>query len=188
MGDSARSRIPEAPVLGQVIRRLAVFAATPALMVGAAPARADVPVPPAPPAPPVAPIVAPIPVATLMSQVVTMTNQQRHANGCGQLAVDRELTLASVRQSAYMARTGLFTHVWRNGATFVTRARLAGYRQPAGENIAWGYDSAAEVMAAWMASPHHRDNILNCGARSIGTGVVYGRNGIPYYTEVLGWE
>jgi uncharacterized protein YkwD len=169
-------------VLEQAIRRLAVLAAVPALMVSAAPARAEVPVPPVPPA------AAPAPAATLMSQVVTMTNQQRHANGCGQLAVDRELTLASLRQSRYMALTGLFTHVWRDGSTFVTRARAAGYRQPAGENIAWGYDSAAAVMSAWMASPHHRENILNCGARSIGTGVVYGLNGIPYYTEVLGWE
>ena len=173
-------------MLQQALRRLALFAATPALLVGAAPARADVV--PVPPVPPIAPIVAPVPAAVLMSQVVTMTNQQRNANGCGQLAVDRELTLASIRQSTYMAQTGLFTHVWRNGSTFVTRARAAGYPQPAGENIAWGYPTAAAVLAAWMASPRHRDNILNCGARSIGTGVVYGLNGLPYFTEVLGWD
>jgi uncharacterized protein YkwD len=172
-------------VLQQALSRFALFAATPALLVGAAPARAAVPVPPAPP---LAPVAAPVPVATLMSQVVTMTNQQRHAYGCRQVAVDRELTLASVRQSSYMATTGIFTHVWRDGSTFVTRAHLAGYKQPAGENIAWGYPTAAEVVAAWMASPHHRANILNCGARSIGTGVTYGPTGIPYFTEVLGWD
>ena len=162
-------------MLEKVVRRLALLTAAPALLILAGPAHADEPVPPTPP-------------DTLMSQVVTMTNQQRAANGCGQLAVDPELTVASERQSLYMARTGLFTHVWRDGTTFVTRAHAAGYRQPSGENIAWGYPSAAEVMTAWMASPHHRENILNCGARSIGTGVVYGANGIPYYTEVLGWD
>lgn len=166
-------------MLQQALRRFALFAATPALLVGAAPARAATPLPPAP---------AITPAATLMSQVVTMTNQQRHAHGCRQVAVDRELTLASVRQSSYMARTGIFTHVWRDGSTFVTRAHLAGYQQPAGENIAWGYPTAAEVVAAWMASPHHRANILNCGVRSIGTGVTYGPTGIPYFTEVLGWD
>ena len=36
--------------------------------------------------------------------------------------MDHELTVASVRQSLYMARTGLFTHVWRDGTTFVARA------------------------------------------------------------------
>ncbi len=160
----------------QALGRLAVIAASPALVVSAAPAQAATE------------RNGPIPAAKLMSQVVTMTNQQREANGCGELTVDHELTVASMRQSRYMAQTGLFTHVWRDGSTFVTRAHAAGYRQPAGENIAWGYPTAAAVMRAWMASPHHRDNILNCGARSIGTGVAYGLNGVPYFTEVLGWN
>jgi uncharacterized protein YkwD len=169
-------------VLDQVARRLAPLVAVLLLTMLASPAYAVTTLPPAQPSPPA---VAP---ATLMSQVVTMTNQQRYANGCGLLAVSHDLTVASIRQSAYMAETGLFTHVWRDGSTFVTRAHAAGYRQPSGENIAWGYQNAAEVMAAWMASPHHRKNILNCGAHSIGTGVAYGANGVPYYTEVFGWD
>jgi uncharacterized protein YkwD len=164
-------------VLDQAVRRLALLGAAPLLIILAGPAEAVTSLPPAPIAP-----------AVLMSQVVTMTNQQRHANGCAQLAVSHDLTIASVRQSDYMAKTGLFTHVWRDGTTFVARAHEAGYRQPSGENIAWGYENATQVMAAWMASPHHRENILNCGAHSIGTGVAYGANGIPYYTEVFGWD
>jgi uncharacterized protein YkwD len=160
-------------VLQQALRYFAGFAATPALLLVATPAHA-------------AP--ARVPVRTLMSQVVTMTNQQRDAHGCGQVAVDRDLTVASIRQSGYMARTGVFSHVWRNGSTFASRARAAGYQRPAGENIAWGYPTAAQVVAAWMASPRHRANILNCAARSIGAGVVYGPTGIPYFTEVLGWD
>jgi len=171
-------------VLGEVVRRLALLAAAPALLAVATPARAGVPVPPLPPAL-VTTVISP---AVLMSEVVTRTNQQRDRFGCGQLAVDRELTVASVRQSLYMARTGLFSHVWRDGTTFVARSRAAGYGQPSGENIAWGYRTADEVIAAWMASPSHRANILNCGAQSIGTGVAYGTNGVPYYTQVLGYE
>jgi uncharacterized protein YkwD len=167
-----------------VLRRLALLTAAPALLLTSSPASAGVP---APPLPPDAPVTAVAP-AELMSEVVTMTNQQRHANGCGQLVVDPELTIASIRQSLYMARTGLFTHVWRDGTTFVVRSHAAGYAEPSGENIAWGYRTAAEVMDAWMASPGHRENILNCGARSIGTGVAYGPNGMPYYTQVFGWD
>jgi uncharacterized protein YkwD len=174
-------------VLDQVACRLALLVAAPLLVVLAAPADAVTSLPPVVP-PPVPPVAAVPPAATLMSQVVTMTNQQRQANGCRLLAVSRDLTVASVRQSDYMAETGLFAHVWPDGSTFVSRAHAAGYRQPSGENIAWGYQSAAEVMAAWMASPHHRKNILNCGAHSIGTGVTYAANGIPYYTEVFGWD
>lgn len=171
-------------MLDQVVLRLALLTAAPTLMVLATPANAGVPVPPLPPSA----AAGAVPPATLMSEVVTRTNQQRHRNGCGQLSVDRELTVASVRQSLYMARTGFFSHVWRDGTTFVARSRAAGYRQPSGENIAWGYATADAVIAAWMKSPSHRANILNCAAHSIGTGVVYGYNGMPYYTQVFGYE
>jgi uncharacterized protein YkwD len=171
-------------VLGEVVRRLALLAAAPALLAVGTPAHAAVPVPPLPPTLDTA-VLSP---AVLMSEVVTRTNQQRDRCGCGQLAVDYELTVASVRQSLYMAQTGLFSHVWRDGTTFVARSRAAGYGQPSGENIAWGYRTADEVIAAWMASPSHRANILNCGAQSIGTGVAYGTNGVPYYTQVFGYE
>jgi len=130
----------------------------------------------------------PVPIARLMSQVVTKTNQVRDANGCDQLDVDQELIVASERQSGYMAQTHRFSHIGWGGSTFVTRARMAGYRQPAGENIAWGYSTAEQVMDAWMASPSHRTNILNCDTKSIGTGVSYSENGTPYYTQVFGWQ
>lgn len=131
---------------------------------------------------------AAVPAAVLMSQVVTMTNQARNAAGCPQVAVDHDLIDASVNQSYFMASTGTFSHIGDGGSTFVARAQSAGYREPAAENIAWGYATAAEVMAAWMASEHHRENILNCQAKSVGTGVVYALNGLPYYTEVFGWQ
>jgi uncharacterized protein YkwD len=184
VGDEAHPGTRRKSVLDLVVRRLALLTATPTLLLAAAPACASVP---APPLPASAPDTAVAPAA-LMSEVVTMTNQQRSARGCGQLAVDRELTVASIRQSLYMARTGLFTHVWKDGTTFVARSHAAGYAQPSGENIAWGYGTAAEVMAAWMRSPSHRENILNCDARSIGTGVAYGPNGLPYYTQVFGYQ
>jgi uncharacterized protein YkwD len=170
-------------VLPHVLGRLALLAGAPLALVLIRPAEAGVPLPPAPAAAEDA--VAP---ATLMSQVVTRTNQLRNAHGCGQLSVDRELTVASVRQSLYMARTGRFSHVWRDGTTFVARSHAAGYEQPSGENIAWGYQTADEVLSAWMASPSHRENILNCNAHSIGTGVVYAQTGVPYYTQVFGYE
>jgi uncharacterized protein YkwD len=147
-----------------------------------------------PPQIPIAGIVQPVPghpeavpAATLMSEVVTKTNQLRHQFGCDQLAVDHELIDASVGQSYYMAATGRFSHIGNDGSTFVARARAAGYEQPSGENIAWGFDTSDEVVTAWMASPGHRANILNCQARSIGTGVVYAIDGTPYFTEVFGW-
>ena len=156
------------------VRTLAVLAATPLILALPAPAAQAAPASQA--------------EAELMSLIVTQTNQRRHAAGCAQLAVDHELVVASERQSFYMAVTGTFSHIGRGGSTFVARARAAGYAEPSGENIAWGYDSATEVMDAWMASPGHRRNILNCEAKSIGTGVRHAADGTLYYTQVFGWE
>ncbi|AEV88816.1 hypothetical protein ACWT_7807 [Actinoplanes sp. SE50] len=148
------------------------------------------------PAAPITPQIAAAPAVdpvkararTLMHQVIRLTNREREANGCARLTVDHELIVASVAQSYYMARTRLFSHVWRDGSTFAMRAERAGYRAPAGENIAWGYPTAAEVMQAWMNSPGHRANILNCGAKSIGAAIVYAADGTPYYTQTFGWS
>jgi uncharacterized protein YkwD len=128
-----------------------------------------------------------VPATRLMSEIVTRTNQLRHRYGCGRLAVDRDLIQASVRQSYFMASTGRFSHYGPGRSTFVNRAHAAGYAEPAAENIAWGYPTTDAVMAAWMASPGHREHILDCRIRSVGTGVVYALNGLPYYTEVFGW-
>jgi uncharacterized protein YkwD len=204
-------------VFDLVVRRVAMLAATPSLLVLSAPALAHGPIVPprpfqaAPPVVQLAPVAPPpnagprIPTGVetpapttsptarlrsrmLMRQVVRLTNQKRREAGCPALAVDGDLVLASLRQSGYMAKTRLFSHVWRNGSTFVTRTLEAGYRQPAGENIAWGYRTASEVVDAWMDSPGHRANILNCGAKSIGTGVAWAADGTPYYTQVFGWS
>ena len=64
--------------------------------------------------------------------------------------------------------------------------RLVGVprRAPPAENIAWGYRSGAEVVSAWMNSPAHRANIVNCEARSVGA--LYAANGTPSFTQDFG--
>jgi uncharacterized protein YkwD len=49
----------------------------------------------------------------------------------------------------------------------------------AAENIAAGQSTAAAVMAAWMASPGHQANIVDCRFTEIGVGLV-NRPGTPY--------
>lgn len=127
------------------------------------------------------------PTGMVSYELYTMTNERRAAAGCPPVQPETELIVASVEQSGYMATTRDFGHDGFGGSTFVTRARAAGYTQPAGENIAWGFQTAQEVVDAWMASPPHRANILNCAAKSIGTGVRIAGDGTPYYTQVFGW-
>ncbi len=130
---------------------------------------------------------APVQEQTLQADIVRLTNIQRTAHGCPAAAVNAQLTAAAVGHSAWMAQTGTFSHTGRAGSTFVVRARTAGLARPSGENIAWGYRSATEVVNAWMKSPGHRANILNCKSRTVGVGAARNTAGTPYYTQVFGF-
>ena len=156
-------------------RRLAQLALVPAALFGvvalASPAQA-------------APTVAQL--AALQNDIVRYTNAQRAAHGCGAVRVDVKLAYAARVQSGYMARTGRFSHTGAGGSTFVARVTKAGYAGALSENIAWGYRSGAQVVAAWMKSPGHRANILNCKAKAVGVGAVFAANGNPYYTQDFG--
>lgn len=124
----------------------------------------------------------------LMEAVVDRINTERVQAGCPELEDDFDLTVAAVRQSHYMARTGNFTHRGWRGSTFESRSRAAGYDDVAAENIAYGYTNARQVVDAWMESPAHRRNILNCAARSAGVGAQRATDGTVYWTQVFGYR
>ena len=169
------------------VRRLALVVAAPVALLGlaAAPAPAAAMVPATATGPALA---APRTSQPLGEEVVALTNKERVNAGCAALTVDEELAVAAVRQSHYMAATGDFGHFGWRGSTFQTRSRAAGYHAVAAENVAYGFAGSAEVMAAWMASPPHRRNILNCDVKSFGAGVQQAVNGTYYWTQVFGWH
>jgi uncharacterized protein YkwD len=124
--------------------------------------------------------------ASLEARVVTLTNQERAKVGCVALKTDSRLTTAARTHSADMAKYNYFSHTGRDGSTFVDRAKRAGYNYAIGENIAWGYRTADEVMKAWMNSDVHKRNILNCSAKKIGVGLARKADGTPYWTQLFG--
>jgi uncharacterized protein YkwD len=125
-------------------------------------------------------------VQALQADITRLTNTQRTAHGCPAATVDAQLVAAAAGHSTWMARTGTFSHTGPAGSSFVTRARTAGFERPTGENIAWGYRTATEVVGAWMKSPGHRANILNCRSTSVGVGAAFNAAGNAYYTQVFG--
>jgi len=125
-------------------------------------------------------------VAQLQGDIVYLTNKQRALHGCGAVHVDARLTMASRAHSVFMARGGAFSHIGQGGSDFAYRIRAAHYPRPFSENIAFGYRTGLDVVKAWMASPGHRANLLNCKATTVGVGAVYAANGTPYYTQDFG--
>jgi uncharacterized protein YkwD len=122
--------------------------------------------------------------ATVADEVLRLTNVERAKAGCGPLHADSRLAAAAQEHSSDMATRGYFSHVTPDGLTPWDRARAAGYTQPSAENIAMGYRTPADVMAAWMQSAGHRANILNCASHALGVG--FDARGY-YWTQLFGY-
>ncbi len=119
-------------------------------------------------------------------QVIGLTNAQRAKAGCPALRADTRLTRAAQAHSSDMAARGVLSHNSAAGDPGA-RIRAVGYSARGwAENIASGQRGPSEVVDAWMRSPGHRANILNCGLRDIGVGLAQGRNGTPYWTQDFG--
>ena len=122
-------------------------------------------------------------IATARSATLCLLNQQRASFGLGRLRAHRQLTVAAQSYAGDMVRGGFFSHVSPSGSTLEQRIRqgtryLAGaLRYQIGENIAWGQGALGKpraIVAAWMASPGHRANILRGAFREIGIGIAPG--------------
>ena len=87
-----------------------------------------------------------------------------------------------------MARQDYFSHTSLDGRTPWDRMRTQGYSNGSGENIAAGYATPAVVMTAWMNSPGHRANILNCSSSAIGVGIGTGGSYGTYWTQAFGYS
>ncbi|HMM96945.1 CAP domain-containing protein [Phycicoccus sp.] len=125
----------------------------------------------------------------LEQSVVALVNRERAKVRCSALRVDARLAKAAKLHSTDMAVHNYFSHTSRDGRTPWTRIRAQGYRYGSAENIAAGQTTASEVVAAWMHSPGHRKNILNCSNKAIGVGVARvlkaSRYGV-YWTQDFG--
>jgi uncharacterized protein YkwD len=111
-----------------------------------------------------------------------LVNAERAANGLRALSEESRLTSASAAYSRRMVAQQFFDHVAPDGSTLVQRLTAVGYISDdvdwsAGENIAWGQGDLStprSIVAAWMASPGHRANILNGEYTQIGLGLAPG--------------
>lgn len=91
------------------------------------------------------------------------------------MTYDAQLEAAARARGLDMAANGFFAHSGSDGSNIEARLRRVGYQWCFGaENIAAGQRSLQEVMAAWMASAGHRNNILNRRAEQVGLARVTG--------------
>ncbi|MFE7272367.1 CAP domain-containing protein [Streptomyces sp. NPDC057623] len=124
--------------------------------------------------------------AAAAAEVLQLVNQERAQVGCSAVAANSSLTDLAQDFSEDMAARGFFDHTDPGGASPWDRAAKAGITDLGGENIARGQADAAAVMEAWMNSPGHKANILNCDFKTLGVGVHFGAGG-PWWTQDFGY-
>ncbi|MFF0303718.1 CAP domain-containing protein [Streptomyces sp. NPDC004562] len=124
--------------------------------------------------------------AAAAAEVLRLVNDERAQVGCTPLAANSALADLAQDFSEDMAQRGFFDHTDPSGASPWDRAAKAGVTDLGGENIARGQADAAAVMEAWMNSPGHKANILNCDFKTLGVGVHMGAGG-PWWTQDFGY-
>lgn len=112
-------------------------------------------------------------------------NAFRAEHGMPPLRMEAHLMAAAAAQSAAMAKRGKMDH--EVAGKLPDRVRAAGYDwTTTAENIAASFRDHDSAMAAWVASPGHRKNLLNTQVTEIGFAAAKGADGKPYWTQIFG--
>lgn len=114
-------------------------------------------------------------------ELIALTNAERVKSGLSALKENPKLNVAAFQKGQNMFSEQYWAHFAPSGKSpwdFITGN---GYKfSYAGENLARNFYSNKEAVSAWMASPTHRDNILNPHYQDIGISIVEGTlNGQP---------
>ncbi|GGX72952.1 CAP domain-containing protein [Streptomyces fructofermentans] len=124
--------------------------------------------------------------STAEAAVLSLVNDERAKAGCSPVTASSTLAALAQTFSEDMAARSFFDHTDPDGASPWDRAEKVGIANLGGENIARGQADAAAVMEAWMNSPGHRANILNCDFKTLGVGAHFGAGG-PWWTQDFGY-
>lgn len=110
-----------------------------------------------------------------VSELLTLTNQDRAAQGLGPLRWSPELAQAAQSHDERMVQRNDLQHQFPDEPDVPTRAGQAGaHFRAVAENIALG-PNAADIERQWMHSTMHRTNILDPEMNVIGIALVHHR-------------
>lgn len=108
-------------------------------------------------------------------RVVELTNQERAKIGAPPLQINSHLSEAAQRKAGDMFAFNYWAHTSPSGRDPWSFFKETGYNFLfAGENLARDFATPESVVSAWMASPSHRENLLNPKYQEIGVAVIDG--------------
>lgn len=134
--------------------------------------------------------VAPVINADFEARVAQLVNQERAAKGLPPLKLVSSLSAAARYHATDLGSDDYFQHdsydvvggsLQRVCGAFERMSLWYSGWTAAAENIAAGYNSPEDAVAAWMKSDGHRGNILNPAFTEFGVGYFSGAGKFPAY-------
>jgi hypothetical protein len=111
------------------------------------------------------------------------TNSARASNGVGALSLNGKLDSAAQAKANDMAARNYWSHNTPEGNPPWVFVTAQGYNyQKLGENLAAGFSDEQATINGWMASPPHKENLLDSAFTDVGFG--FANN--PNYTSAGG--
>ena len=117
-------------------------------------------------------------------EVTRLTNIEREKAGKSILKYNDYIAAGAQIRSEELVVS--FSHTRPDGSRFFTVFDDPDFSyRYIGENLALGYKSPAEVVAAWMKSEGHRKNLLSDNYSDIGVGITKGENGRYHWAQIF---
>lgn len=109
------------------------------------------------------------------ASILQLTNNARTEAGLTPLVTSSALSQAAKLKGEDMLKHQYFAHISPSGITPWFWMKKTNYQyQIAGENLAIDFLDAEDVVAAWIASPTHKENMLHADYTETGMAVVSG--------------
>lgn len=116
--------------------------------------------------------------SSFSSEVLLMeTNEVRAEHNQSSLTISPELNAAAQAKADDLVSKDYWSHNGPDGSTPWTFLAASGYTYAyAGENLAYGFRGADQVVRGWLNSPEHRANLLGAEYQDVGFGVASSPN------------
>ncbi len=109
------------------------------------------------------------------ANVLRLMNDYRASAGLAPLHSDERLDLAAADRMHQMEEESFWSHESPRGESpFQWLDRHAYRYRAAGENLAYGFETARLLVQSWMESRGHRDNILSSDYEDCGIAIIDG--------------
>lgn len=107
-----------------------------------------------------------------VNKIIELTNSQRLNANVGTVKENSLLSAAAEAKVNDMFKNNYWAHISPQGVEPWTFVSEKGYKyQHAGENLARDFSNSKDVVAAWMASPTHKQNLLDRRYKDMGIAV-----------------